>query len=217
MYSTADMSDHRIALDRFERIVEEDLILFRRNYGKDSIEEEQDLRALLISWVAFFLPEAIPKRLSIEIEATVREFRSRKDFPHYGWYALLPFDIALFAITGQNQWLDIHLANLDHHKQPLRTFLLNSLALVAPRLNFGDREILKRTQNNFKAVHFHCEWCAILLAISLGDPNKKRETFKRWAASFRLNEFERVTLERLAEGIPVETPSWSISSGSISM
>ena len=142
---------------RIRSLLWEELADFRRDFQESPIREEQDLRALFIAWMAAFLPEVAPDGFWEELRSVVTGFRARTDFSAHGWHRLVPLDVALFVGTGEHQWLDICRPNVDHHKSELRTFVIDCLALAAPRLEF-DGEMIARTENNLRVRHGVSSW-----------------------------------------------------------
>jgi hypothetical protein len=178
---------------------------YRRDFESTPTSEIQDLRALSILWTAVFIPECISLRLRRSLAKTVRQYRERADYGHACWHRILPVEAALYAITRTESWLSAILANLDHHKSSLRTFTVESLALIADRLEF-DAETLQRIGRNLDVRHFFCEWPVILFAVSKGSAECKRLQIELWLGLYEMNANERAILEALARGEMVENP-----------
>lgn len=187
-------------LNRFRRLLEEEFNRFRHDFEIRPITEAQDLRALLIAWVAVFLPEAVTDDLINKVKDFLTNIRERKDFLYEGWYSVIDLDIALFAATNQSSWLYNHRYNFDHHNSTIREFLTRSLALVADRISFDDEELLNRTARNLSYRHSYSEYCLIILAVSKGDVNNKVKQFTQWISNNALNEKIRYLLKQLSMG-----------------
>ena len=128
-----NMSKANISLDRVQRVLWSQLERFQTSYDENPIVESQDLRALSIAWIAVFLEEAVPPSFLETLMEVVLRLRARADFSHRGWHCLAPMDVALFALTGDRDWLFYVATNLDHHSSVLRRFVVNSFALIANR------------------------------------------------------------------------------------
>jgi len=195
-----------VDFSRVGRVLEEELRSFAAHIGKWPVTEAQDLPALLIAWVATFMPEAVPGSFTRRLEEIVLEARRREDFSWRVWWVMLPLDVALFALTGVHQWLDICRLNLDNISIDLHPYLLESLALIVDRLDFGDEELQTRTTRNLKKPQLNSEWCAVMLLMARGDPEEKLRRLRDWLADPELALFpsQRRVLEALEKGLSVE-------------
>lgn len=184
---------------RLQRVLWEEFDAFRNDFNIMPVPEIQDLRGLLIAWFCTFVPEVVTPTFSGALRRHIGEVRVSKDFQVEGWWRNLLMDVAAFGLTGDTDYLEICRLNLDHHKQVLRTFLLRSLALAAPRLSFSDEELRKRVFHNLSISHLLCEWHAVLLLVAQGDKAEKRRELERWLQECRLNPCERELLEGIRQ------------------
>lgn len=184
--------------DSFSMLLDSEFNAFEQHYLQ-TITEQQDLRALLLTWFALFLPEAF----SPSLIARLKEFRfaasKETDYASHGWYRLLPLDVALYAIEGDIQLIQNHRLNFDHHKSSIRSVVVRTLGQVAHRLTFGDEELLARCANNLAVMHGQCEWAAVVVLLGKGSAAVKREALKAWLDRYTLNDNERQFLSELLE------------------
>jgi hypothetical protein len=149
--------------------------------------------------MAVFFEEAVTSSFVESLTALVLRLRSLEDFSYRGWIRLLPLDVALFALTGNRDWLCYVASNLDHHASGLRDFVIKSFALVANRVTFDSR-MLERTAHNLQVRHGGCEDLVILYATSDLNSSEKRQQISKWLSQFSLNPWEEECLRRLAAG-----------------
>lgn len=191
---------------RLQQLFAEEFQAFQGGFNDVSFAEAQELRAFLISWIAVFLPEVVPQARREEIRTSVQGLRLRQDFHTFVWYRSLPLDIALFSFTEDYSWLDMHLANIDHHNSELRKLVLDFLSLVAHRLSIHHPELQMRVSHNLEAGHAWSEWCVILLMAARGTPQAKRELLQTWLKLRGTDTQATTVMERLARGEAVTNP-----------
>jgi hypothetical protein len=183
----------------------EELGDWRRDVVQTPIPEEQDLRCFFVEWVAAFLPEAVSTELINELQEAAEVCRSAPDYSTSGWYRALPIDVAIFLLTGEEDWLRTARLNVDHHNSSLRYFVMESLALAAHRLTF-DPEMTARVLHNLEVRHFRCEDLVILFAACNHHQDYKLQKISEWLGACSHNQDVEGVLRRLAEGLPVPNP-----------
>jgi len=169
---------------RVENLVYEELNLFVAEYEIQPIPVVQEMRAFFIAWIAVFFPEVISKDFTEILTKRITDYRSDSDFNTKGWIRLIPLDVALFAITDNSDWLDVCITNIDHHSSVNRELVLESLSLIANKLSFHDRELLRRTENNLRNQHGLCDWGVILLVAAKGNSDEKLRLVRQWRDEF---------------------------------
>lgn len=179
--------------------------------------ERQELQAFFICWIAVFLPEALKKTFVVSLRSTVNDLRDRKSWGTSIWYRLLPLEIALYAATGRNQWLDTHRFNFDHHNRSLRNLVIESLAYVADRLQFDDPELQERAASNLRSWHLGCEDAAFLLLAARGEPVKKRQAIEGWIRDIKLPVHVKDLLAQALAGEFISLPFFSESFSKVAL
>jgi hypothetical protein len=197
----ADLIDRAI----MDRVLWQLWTEYQRDFSVAPITEVQDLRAFSILWVSAFMPEVVSVRFRKTLAKEVGLNRERPDFWGFCGSRTLILEAALYALTGEESWLETIRVNLDHHKRSHREIVTESLALVANRLAF-DAEMLGRIAHNLKVAHGFCEWPVILFAISRGDPFSKRQQMQGWLNSCDVRGDEHEVLEKLIRGHWVANP-----------
>ena len=196
--------------DRVERVLWSIWAEYRRDFQVHPINEIQDLRAFSVLWAAVFVPEAISPLFQRSLTRSAQQYRERADYGNFCWFRVLPLEAALYALTGDEWWLSNVRANLDHQNSSLRTTTIESLALLADRVEF-DAETLRRIARNLEMRHFFCEWPVILFAVSKESSKHKRRQLEQWLQAYEMNPSERTVLEMLARGEFVENPFLHLS------
>jgi hypothetical protein len=190
-----------IEVGLIDLVVRQELSDFWAEYEEPRFSVPQQLRTFAIEWLAVFVPARLSPVTAALIEGTVEAIRSREDYRWSGWHRALPLDVALFALTGESDWLDVARANVDHHNASLRQAVLDSLCLVADRLEFLDEQLRERVESNLRAHHLGAELGVLLLAATRGPLDQKRGLFSAWRGID--NAFARETLGGLVSGAPV--------------
>ena len=197
-----------IDLSRIAAICEEEWQSFLDEVVIDPIPERQDLRAFFLNWVAVFVPEAFPSSLTSQM-ATWMEEHEAKDETVWGFAKPPLIGAALFALTDSPYWLRVQIRNFDYGGSQLRSFLHNTLALVAPRMSF-DPELTARLDYGLKIPYFMMDTPLVLYAVSKGDPELKLSNLKKWREDYFMNTAEEETVDRFLKGDPASNPlqSW---------
>jgi|DewCreStandDraft_4_1066084.scaffolds.fasta_scaffold47282_4 hypothetical protein len=184
--------------DRLRYLLEEEWTDFSREFGVHPIPEHQDLRAFFIAWLGVFLPELYDDSLVSELEKWTDNIHRRDDYKYYGWYAVLPIEIALFVLSDNDDyWLRSHYNNIDHGKSSLRLFVLKSLALVADRIDFRNYELLARIEHNLAVRHNWSDYAVVIAATAKGISEEKKNIFQNWLERYSHNDDEKNTIECL--------------------
>jgi len=179
------MFEREVDIQLFTQLVEAEWFAFRQEYSQTPITERQDLRALLVAWLARVLPEAFNHSLTETLSDTVESWWTQPDFKRKGWHRILPLEAALFALIHDPIWLRTHRANLDHHKSSIREYLITSLAIIADQLDFDDVDLQEKTHHNLLVGH-GADGCIAILMAAKGEPDRKRQVLRQW-----LNDEER--------------------------
>lgn len=193
-----------IDADLVQVLIRDELAGLWSDYERPGFSVAQQLRTFALEWLAVFLPQRIGPSGAALIEATAQAIRARDDYRWSGWHRALPLDLALFALTDEQDWLVEARANVDHDNATLREAAMNSLALVADRLEFRDPELQWRVERNLRDHHLCSELGILLLAAAHGEIEEKRDLFSDWLAID--NAFSRETLEGLVAGTSVYNP-----------
>ena len=188
-----------VGLRRVRRVLWEEFDAFCNDFAITPVPEMQNLRGFLTAWFCTLLPEVVTPAFRSALVQQVQQVRTSDSFRAEGWWKNLLMDMAAFGLTNDPYYLEVHRLNLDHHNQELRTFLLLSFALAAPRLSFEDNELRTRVAYNLSISHCFCEWHAVFLLATKGDTARKREELDRWLRDYRLNPAERELLEHVRE------------------
>lgn len=199
-----DGADPVLDLGRIAELMLELLDEFKNHYGDQRVSEEQEIRGFLISWLTVFVPEALSEEFRNRLETFWRERRIDDQWRFSGWFRLAALDPAMSAVALIT--IDHLTANIDHHNSNLRPPVLLALALMAPRLSFGNPDLRQRVENSLGLSYMCADMAAALYLAAEGDAKAKTE----WAAGQVLrgghNPPERELLEAVAEHEFVPNP-----------
>lgn len=202
-------STFEIDYSRVENLLYEELNLFVAGYDIQPIPAVQEMRAFFIAWMAVFFSEVISENFVEILTKRITNYRSDPDFETRGWMRLLPLDVALYAITGNINWLRLCIANIDHHTYSLRGIVLESLSLVANKLSFYDTELQIRTENNIRNQHHLCDWGVILLLATNGSREEKIRLLKKWHKEFGEKSWAYHVIDNILNGKSVPNTYFS--------
>jgi hypothetical protein len=193
-----------INLSRIAAICEEEWQSFLDDVNIHPIPERQDLRGFFLNWVAVFAPEAYPSSLISRMASWMAEHRATDSTV---WAFAKPplIGATLFALTNSSYWLDEQISNFAYGGSDLRSFLHNTLALIAPLMSF-DAELLARLEYGMKVPYFGMDTPLVLYAASKGDPAVKLANLRKWQESYFMNIQEKETVERFLKGDPANNP-----------
>jgi len=177
-----------IDVESIRSLFDEELARARHDLSGAWGREREDVRTSALAWAARFAPEALSPRLRTDLERLVRDLRTRKRFRADFWDRCLPLDVALFYMTNDPNWVEVPRLHVDHHNSQFRVRVLESLALVADRLDFNDSDLLARTEHNIAINQMFSEWCVILLAAARGSVERKSEVFRNWQAKWCIHQ-----------------------------
>lgn len=197
-----------LELERIRRVLDQELYMFKKEFGERPMSQVQDQRGLLLAWLAVFIPEAFSSRHRIRLEEAVRYLKMEGDYLLNGWFELLPLEAALFALTRDKNWLRIAMRRWDHDSSEFRRQVYQCLALVAPRIGLDYRGLLERAEYCLKRVYFFNHEMLALLASMGWPPEEKQRLFAKWLEQYygRLNQPERSALEQLSQGQAMLNP-----------
>jgi hypothetical protein len=209
------MTEHGLANlkvdpERIGALCEDEWYAFLNDIEITPVPQVQDLRGFFLNWVAVFMPEAFPPILKERMSSWMTGFlREERDL---NWSYVRPplIGSALFALTGERNWLKLQIDNFADGGSTVRSFFHKSLALAAPQLTF-DFELIFRLDHGMKVPYFFMEIPLALYIISPGDLDFKRKNFKRWQEGF-LNHGEKEMVDAFLKGLPVHNPllSWLV-------
>lgn len=160
-------------------------VTYQKGIGQRRFSDESYTTGLALEWLAAKHPELFDNEDKKEFEKTRMGWRRETEFPYRYWYRLLPTDCSLFLLTKEIGYLDVAIANIDHHKSSLRNWVFDCLYYVAPCLKFNgdeflEQEILKRTESNLCIGHAWAEKNLYLLYLMQGDRESKVRQFDAW-------------------------------------
>jgi hypothetical protein len=178
-------------------VAEAELEAFIAEFNVAPVPSRQEMRAGCVAWIATFLPEACGVRLRHRLNAFLQSVQEHDDFSVRGWFRVPTLAAAGFALDGIEGELAPTVANVDHHSSSLRSYVLESLAFVAPRLTFGGGELRMRVESNLRKGHLFSDWSVAVLLATRGNPDDKRTWAAAWAAQ-NLNPLERDLLQSAA-------------------
>lgn len=207
-------SDLSIDLSRLVEVCKEEWRAFLLDVPVDPIPERQDLRAFLLNWVAVFVPEVFQFcSLQAEMAQWMEDFMAEAQSV---WRFAKPplIGSALFALTGEPYWLRAQREYFDYGGAQVRSFLHDSLALVAPKMSF-DEELMRRLDHGMKVPYFFMDTPLVLFALSRGDLDDKMAFFRKCKDRF-MNSREEETVNAFLEGEHVRNPlnSWMLANTS---
>lgn len=186
-----------LAIDRLDVLVRQEIMDFRRGFEKQPVPAEQDLRAGAVAWVAAFVPEAIARELRELLFLTCDGAREGPDFDHHGWYRTIYLDVAGYLLSGDAAWLDVLIANIDHHASQLRSSLYGPLGLAAPRLKLTHPELVLRVESNLRKHHFYNDSLMCVFCQFQAEPGTRLAQLEYWRAHIDLTPQDIATVETL--------------------
>jgi hypothetical protein len=202
----ADLASSSLSIDlsRIATICEEEWKAFLDDMEIDPIPQRQDLRGFFLNWVAVFVPEAFPSSLSSLMMTWLRNHQAT-DETVWGFAKPPLIGSALFALTEDQYWLRAQTDHFAYGGSALRSFLHQSLALVAPQMVF-DSELVARLDYGMKIPYFMMDTPLVLYAVSKGDPEQKLADLRKWKASYFMNSAESETVDCFLKGLPAQNP-----------
>ncbi|MCX8015187.1 MAG: hypothetical protein N2748_04130 [candidate division WOR-3 bacterium] len=147
---------------------------------QDPFPEEGELAILGLEWLAAYYPNSLRR-----FKKRIRNLRAKFLFhPYYGfqyWYRLVYVDCILYLLEKISGFLNVVIANINHHKSSLRLSVFNALYYVAPFLNFYEEtEFKERTASNLIHGHIYNELNLYLIHLMKGDRKDKVSLYKQW-------------------------------------
>jgi hypothetical protein len=180
-------------------LLEEEIRSFALELSEYTLSKEQELRGGLIAWFCYFVPELVSSQTAKLLQDT-HETNRTAYFER--WYQLLPLEMALFGLTREEAWLHNHKKNLAYGGSLLRYYVMQSLALAVPELQFEDSQISEPIARGLSIPYFGAEEGAAMLAMCKGAAHSKKAVLKEWHDTFHLNKPD--ILKNLSEGKQVE-------------
>lgn len=181
MTSTADDGDYRneIDVERLRLLVKQEYAAFIENFDRTPITQSQDIRGFFVAWAAVFVPEAFDQKLIEDLVEQVQAVWNRPKFWTTSWYRSCTLEVAAYSLTHEYWYLDVCLANIDHHNSVLRVPEIRALSLVAHRIHFTDENLLTRTRRNLEVGH-DVAGCLALILAAKGDREEKQKVLEEW-------------------------------------
>lgn len=198
------LHDLEIENARVSDLLYDDFNAYQANFdaaGEDSAH--QDLRASFLSWTMIFAREVFPPDLALEIARFVRSAEDRDDYSHYGWHNTLHLRAGIFVLTGNEEWIQLHLGNLAHHSSSLRGYVARSLAPVIHLVSSS--ELDGPICTNLEKWHFFNDYPLSLFIAADGDPSYKLLRLSEWAQQYPDGNDTKL-LASLSSGEPIENP-----------
>jgi hypothetical protein len=112
-------------------------------------------------------------------------------------------DIAQYLLSGDPTWLNVVIANIDHHSSQLRFSLHAPLGLIASDMKLGHPELLSRMESNLRKSHFFNDSLMCLFCVLQGEPVVKLAQLMRWRQQIDLAPQDVKTLDTLIAGEPI--------------
>ena len=181
--------------ERLARVLRTEFELWVANFGKIPMPEAQERRGLFVQWFSVFAPECFEPSLVEDIRSFSYNMRQDPEFYHDKWYEVLPIEVALYARTSNPFWIQTAQLNLNHHNSSLRSFVLESLLLVADKIHFKDAEWISRVTSNLESRHIGAMDSVLFLCLAQGDAQTKKEHIRKWRDQEKLSTGDREELD----------------------
>jgi hypothetical protein len=185
---------------RLNAIFQCELASFLENLPEYNLSETSEASGDLISWLSVFAPEAINEESKSKLHEIIYKLKSRSTYKLVGWFQELPLKIALYGIDRDYAHLGSHIENLSYGESGLRWYIMDSLALVAGELSIRDERLRWAAARNLEKVHGGCELCAAMVLMTTGPKEFKLECLQEWLGRYKINQWERDYLQKLAAG-----------------
>lgn len=170
-------------MNRVHALLVSELAAFRQEFDSE-FSERQEQRGSLILWFAAFLPEAFAPAFIEILRDAVFVRRSHPGYRGHNWYRVLKLEVALFALTGDYQYLETAIPNINHGKSSVRDLVLLSLAMIADRLEASNYALQIRIASNLEAQNMYSDEAVVLFAVTKGSSEEKLKVLREWLAKY---------------------------------
>ena len=181
--------------ERLAKILRSEFERWVHNFGKRPMPEAQERRGLFIQWFSVFAPECFEPSLIEDIRSFAYETRQHHDFNLDKWYKALPIENSLFALGSDPYWVRTSRWNLNHHNSSLRSFVLESLLLVADKIQFDDAEWIASVTSNLEGRHMGAMDSVYFLCMVQGKAKAKKRQIRRWRDQGNISLSDRKKLD----------------------
>lgn len=199
MNATTPVPSWQYDASAVNQLLTEEIHEFVRHLSEPTLSYDQELRGGLIAWLCYFLPELVTQQTS---KLLLDSYEANRTSYFERWYQLLPLEMAMFGLTREQGWLNGHKQNLAYGGSLLRYYVMQSLALAVPDLQFDDEGLREPIKRGLSIPYFEAEWGAAMLAMCKGESGAKRAALRRWHGTYFLNR--AYLLKSLSEGKPIE-------------
>ena len=166
--------------ERLARVLRSEFELWVENFRIRPMPGAQERRGLFVQWFSVFAPECFEPSLVDDIRGFANDTRRHAKYSVDKWYQALPIEVALYADTSNPYWIQTAQLNLNHHNSSLRSFVLESLLLVADKIRFDDAEWISRVTSSLEGRHMGAMDSVLFLCMAQGDAKAKKKQIRRW-------------------------------------
>lgn len=168
-------------------VIETELEQFKQDFDLAPIPVSQDLSSLSIEWLCYYFKENVSKTNLTAITSFVDEIRIKENYNVHGWMRIAALQGAAYVLTGDENYLIPLLENIACMQSTTRVFMLQSVSVIAPLLDFENDYLKEAVELN--VYHNHdCADESILLLLSTNGPDElKMEWLKYELAGKQTN------------------------------
>jgi len=134
-------------------IIETEFEQFKQDYDEALIPHSQDVSSLSIAWLCYNCKESVSQKNLEAVKRFVDSEMSRENYKYFGWMRVPSLQVALFILTNDDYYLNNLLQQVSCHQSAVREFILQSVSIITPLLDF-ENEILKEAVE-FSIKHNH--------------------------------------------------------------
>jgi hypothetical protein len=153
---------------------------YKEGINTSLFDEDSESAGLALEWIAAYYPGFL-YRYRKRILDTRSQYYKRPNIGTDYWDKLLSADCVLYFLLKHSRFLNVAIANIDHHNSSFRELVLYTLYYVAPFLEFDkNSEFIRRTESNLKYGHFYSDDNLYLIDLMKGERKDKIRLYNSW-------------------------------------
>lgn len=160
-------------------IIETELEQFKQDFDEDLIPNSQDISSLSIAWLCHNCKDNVSQENLKTILNFVDDVMNRENYHHHGWLRIPALQAALFALTGENYYLNDLLQHVSCAQSASRGFIIQCVSIIIELIDFENDCLKESVEFNISHNHGYADESILLL---LGTKSGVEET-KEWIKS----------------------------------
>lgn len=155
-------------------IIEKELVQFKKDFENALIPYSQDICSLSIAWLCFYCKDSVSNKNKQDILIYVNAIMNKENYNVHGWMRISALQAAAYSLTMDEYYLNNLLVHISCHQSANRVFILRSVSIIAPSLNFENVYLKKAVEFNVISNYACADESIILLLSTNGDVDLKR-------------------------------------------